>query len=205
MAELVAIAEGLARVRSTPREQEIRVYTRNRAAAQVVSQPKAQLGQEIVYQIYTEAHRLEDRNNCIVLVKLPVGTESTIAKRAKTAARASTEPDWGAARHLRTAKSTITSLRNAGKETTSHFRSHVGRFTRRIDVTLPGPRLRMLYDTLARKQASTLAQWRTGMARLNSYLYSIGAAERRSVHLQTQQGDGRAFPLLLQRMGYAAT
>ena len=35
----------------------------------------------------------------------------------------------------------------------------------------------MLYDNLARKQASSLAQLRTGMARLNSNLYRIGAAE----------------------------
>lgn len=46
-----------------------------------------------------------------------------------------------------------------------------------MDTALPGKHTRMLYDGLKRKEANVLAQLRTGMARLNGYLYRIGAAE----------------------------
>ncbi|KZL63694.1 putative transposable element [Colletotrichum incanum] len=43
-------------------------------------------------------------------------------------------------------------------------------------AALPGKHTRQLYDSLSWKQASILAQLRTGMARLNWYLHQIGAA-----------------------------
>ena len=46
-----------------------------------------------------------------------------------------------------------------------------------MDAALPGKHTRSLYDGLKRSEASTLAQLRTGMARLNGYLHRIGAAE----------------------------
>jgi hypothetical protein len=46
-----------------------------------------------------------------------------------------------------------------------------------IDTALPGKHTRNLYDGLNRKEAKTLAQLRTGMIRLNSYLKRIGAAD----------------------------
>lgn len=52
----------------------------------------------------------------------------------------------------------------------------VGRHSRKVDSALPGKHTRLLYDQLPWKEASVLAQLRTGMARLNGYLYQIGAA-----------------------------
>src|SRR5436305_1421569 len=45
-----------------------------------------------------------------------------------------------------------------------------------VDAALPGKHTRRLYDQLSRKEASVLAQLRTGMARLNAYLHRIKVA-----------------------------
>jgi len=49
----------------------------------------------------------------------------------------------------------------------------VGKHSKRVDTALPGKHTRKLYDRLSQKEASVLAQLRTGMARLNAYLYQI--------------------------------
>lgn len=46
-----------------------------------------------------------------------------------------------------------------------------------MDTALPGKHTRILYDGLKRREASVLAQLRTGMVRLNGYLHRIGAVE----------------------------
>lgn len=54
---------------------------------------------------------------------------------------------------------------------------NVGRHTKRVDAALPGKHTRQLYDRLSWKEASVLAQLRTGMVRLNGYLYRINVAQ----------------------------
>jgi len=46
-----------------------------------------------------------------------------------------------------------------------------------MDTALPGKHTRELYNKLKRREASVLAQLRTGMTRLNGFLSRIGAAE----------------------------
>ena len=46
-----------------------------------------------------------------------------------------------------------------------------------IPTALPGKHTRRLYDSFKRGEANVLAQLRTGMIRLNGYLYRIEAAE----------------------------
>jgi hypothetical protein len=52
-----------------------------------------------------------------------------------------------------------------------------GNWYSRIDWALPGKHTQALYDRLKRREADDLSQLRTGMARINSYLSKIGAAE----------------------------
>lgn len=52
----------------------------------------------------------------------------------------------------------------------------VGKHSKRIDTALPGKHTRQLYDRPTYKEASVLAQLRTGMARVNTYLSRINAA-----------------------------
>jgi hypothetical protein len=100
-----------------------------------------------------------------------------LAQQAKVAARALTEPDRRASGGLKAAKSTIISVRKAIKKATSSIVDDVGRFTRSLDLALPGPYTQKIYDAVGRKGASVLAQLRTGIARLNGYLHRIGATE----------------------------
>jgi hypothetical protein len=52
----------------------------------------------------------------------------------------------------------------------------IGKHSKRVDAALPGKYTRRLYDKLSWKEASVLAQLRTGIARLNGYLHRIKAA-----------------------------
>ena len=51
----------------------------------------------------------------------------------------------------------------------------VGKHIKRVDAALPGKHTRQLYDHLTFKEARTLSQLRTGMARLNGYLFQVKA------------------------------
>ena len=57
-AEPVAIVEDLSRMGPAVQDQEIRVFTRNLAAALAVSQPRSQSGQSTMDQIDTQTKRL---------------------------------------------------------------------------------------------------------------------------------------------------
>ena len=69
------------------------------------------------------------------------------------------------------------SVRRAAAQAARELNPNVGKYTQKLDRALPGPHTRILYGSLTRKQASVLAQLRTGMARLNAYLHRIGASE----------------------------
>src|SRR5205814_9763122 len=87
-----------------------------------------------------------------------------------------TEPGRTPHRQCQQAKSTI--INNAiAKGETRTLPDGVGKYSREMDTALPGKHTRTLYDTFKRREASVLAQLRTGMARLNGYLHRIGVAE----------------------------
>ena len=96
--------------------------------------------------------------------------------RAKREAKSTTQ--LGAHPGVETpgAKSTRLNVARTKREATASLPEHVGRYSKKIDTALPGKHTRQLYDRLSWKEASILAQLRTGMARLNAYLYRIEAA-----------------------------
>ena len=53
----------------------------------------------------------------------------------------------------------------------------MGGYSKRVDRALPGKHMKALYDNLKRREADVFSQLRIGMARINSYLSKIGAAE----------------------------
>ena len=79
-------------------------------------------------------------------------------------------------------QSTTLNLARSKRGTTKSLPEKVGRHSKRVDTALLGKHTRKLYDDLTWKEANLLAQLRTGMARLNTYLYRIKAA-------QTEQCD----------------
>lgn len=74
-------------------------------------------------------------------------------------------------------KSTTLSLARSQAVPRNTLPAGVGKHAKRVDAALPGKHTRLLYDHLSWKEASVLAQLRTGMARLNGYLYRINAAD----------------------------
>ncbi|TIA49187.1 hypothetical protein D6C77_09651 [Aureobasidium pullulans] len=62
-------------------------------------------------------------------------------------------------------------------QATAHVPTTIGDAVRRIDAGWPGGHTRRMYDELSKRQASVVAQLRTGMTPLNGYLHNIKAAE----------------------------
>ena len=119
---------------------------------------------------------LRKGGNSISIVWVPSQGNFDLGKRAKEAARQATEQDRAPQGQYQQAKSTvINNVIARGKART--LPDGVGKYSREIDTALPGKHTRTLYDALKRREASVLAQLRTGMARLNGYLHQIGAAE----------------------------
>jgi hypothetical protein len=73
-------------------------------------------------------------------------------------------------------KSTTLNLAQAQAATTKALLEDVGRHIKQVDAALPGKHTRQLYDGLLWNKATVLAQLRTGIARLNKYLYQINVA-----------------------------
>lgn len=174
-AELAAIAHGL-NCLPEMKHQVVVILTSNRSAAQAIENPRQQSGQSHIRRIYDAVGKLREDGNRVNLIWLPSGGELKIQKIAKMSARHATEPYVTPRKGAIKAKTTIlsgirTSLRNERK-----LPDGVGRHSKKVDVALPGKHTRLLYNQLSWKEASVLAQLRTGMARLNGYLYQIRAA-----------------------------
>ena len=70
-------------------------------------------------------------------------------------------------------QSTTLNIVRSKRDTIRSLLEKIGKYSKKVNVVLPGKHTRDLYDRLSRKEASVLAQLRTGMARLNAYLYRI--------------------------------
>ena len=96
---------------------------------------------------------------------------------AKKEARGATRPNQHPSGNTYLASSTI--FNNAVKtiSTTRPIPERIGRYSKEVDTALPGRHTRIIYDNLNRNDARILVQLRTGMIRLNSYLFKIKAAD----------------------------
>ncbi|GIZ38771.1 hypothetical protein CKM354_000217300 [Cercospora kikuchii] len=174
-AALIALAEGLAQIPLSTVSRNIYLFSDNRAALQAVCRPRQQSGQETIQQIYKSAWALQGHNT-VRLAWCPT-PEFELGQKAKEAAKAATEPGQIPQSTRPAARSTAISHLKAETRKRRQPIEGVGKHIRRIDTAIPGPHTRMVYDRLGSKQASVLAQLRTGMSRLNGYLHRIGAAE----------------------------
>ena len=73
-------------------------------------------------------------------------------------------------------RSTTLNIAQSKRGTSNYLLDKVGAHSKRVDAALLGKHTRVLYKHLSRKEAGILAQLRTGIARLNGYLYCIRAA-----------------------------
>ena len=107
---------------------------------------------------------------------IPTYDGDKLKKTAKEKAKKATRPEAQLQTQRPGMKSTMLSAARSKRGMTSCLPEKVGKYSKRVDIALPGKHTRKLYDKLSWKEASILAQLRTGMARLNGYLHRINAA-----------------------------
>jgi len=173
--ELAAMAHALSRLPQR-RYRSITLLTRNKAAVLTIRNPRQPSGQEHVCSIYKSIRKLKRENNKIAVVWLQPAQDDELWTRAKEKAKEATRQGSEPQTESPRARSTTLSVARARRGTTRSLPDKVGKLSKRVDTALPGKHTRKLYDQLTWKEASVLAQLRTGMARLNSYLSVIKAA-----------------------------
>ncbi|KAL3713548.1 hypothetical protein TMatcc_002251 [Talaromyces marneffei ATCC 18224] len=176
-AELEAIATSLERIPWQTYQRCIFILSSNRSALSAISQPRQQSGQESIQRIYKRVQYLQQQGNAVVTIWIPTHSDMAVKQQAKAEARKATRVESPPEKPPHQAKSTAIRLALAERQQEWTLPEHVGRYSRTVDIALPGKHTRNLYNRLNRKEAKILAQLRTGMTRLNSYLYRIGAVD----------------------------
>ena len=117
-------------------------------------------------------------NNSVKMIWVPSRNEDvSIGYEAKKQAQRATKAECTAQTMPYQARSTRIRLMAARLSQQRRLPYRIGGYSKRIDRALPGKHTNVLYDSLKRREADVFAQLRTGMARINSHLCKIGAAE----------------------------
>jgi ribonuclease HI len=175
-AELAAMAHAL-NMAVGLKDYRITLLTSNKAAALTLRNPRQQSGQEFVCQLYKLMRKLRKNGNQINIRWISTSEDNKLRGLAKEQARAATQEDALPQERVPKMKSTTLNIARSQAVPSNDLPANVGRHAKRVDAALPGKHTRQLYDRLSWKEASVLAQLRTGMARLNGYLYRINVAD----------------------------
>ncbi|KAJ5865178.1 uncharacterized protein N7529_007094 [Penicillium soppii] len=175
-AELAAMAHTLKTLVGL-KDFRITLITSNKGAALMLKNPRPRSGQEFVCQIYKLMRRLQKHGNQISVRWIPTSEDNKLLGLAKEQARAATKEDAILQGQVPKMKSTTLKIARTQAIPSSKLPESIGKHSRRVDKALPGKHTRQLYDRLSWKEASVLSQLRTGMARLNGYLFRINAAK----------------------------
>ena len=173
--ELAAMGDGLDALPKL-RFRHILLTTRNKAAVQTLQKPRQQSGQRFIRRIYKLVRTLKRYGNMVTVAWLPTNEGDELSKIAKDKAKAATSQGCTPPSQLPSMRSTTLNLTRVKLASTKKLPENVGQHSKRIDKALPGKHTRQLYEGLSWKEATVLAQLRTGMARLNVYLHRINAA-----------------------------
>jgi len=139
-----------------------------------LSRPYQQSGQGFITCIYDSVEKLVGKEN-IVSVGWDSPSRNKLLQAAKRQAKVATQQ--GAVPEVPFPVMKSTTLNNERRNLRSErcIPEGVGRFSKKIDVALPGGHTREIYEEWSWRQRSTLAQLRTDMAKLNGYLHRIKA------------------------------
>ena len=173
--EFAAIGHALRLIQDI-RYRKIILATSNKAAVMALERPHQQSGQRYLCQAYDAIRALRNAGNRISVVWIQAGTSNELLNRAKAKAKDATQQ--GVIPHTQDPAMRSTALRIAWAKRAppTTLPDKVGRHSNKVDVALPGEHNRLLYNNLSRSEAGVLAQLRTGMAKLNTYLHYIEAA-----------------------------
>jgi ribonuclease HI len=173
--ELAAMARALSLLPQL-RFRRIALLTSNKAVVLSLRHPRQQSGQEYICRIYNFIRRLRKEGNTVTVIWTPAHDENKLKKIAKDRAQKATGPKARPPTQRPGMKSTMLNAARAKRGPTRYLPEKVGSHSKRVDTALPGRHTKRLYDKLSWNEANVLAQLRTGMARLNSYLHRINAA-----------------------------
>ena len=177
-AELAAVAVALTCPPVFLQRKSITILTSNQAVLLAIGNPQQQSGQDSLKQIYRALHQLRERGSTVQGQWVPGRRKLKVTDRARSAAKMSTDLGRKPKEQSRQAKSTAHhDMKRRITTAKEELPSGVGRHSREVDGALPGQHTKALYDAFEKKEASTLVQLRTGMARLNSYLHRIGVSD----------------------------
>ena len=176
-AELAAVAMAVTHPPVHLHNRTITILTSNRAALLAISRPRQQSGQDSIKQIYIGVRALREGGNTVRAQWVPSRRNLELSGLAKRAAKKSTEPGRTPQTQSQQVKATVLHEMKRGITANAVLPEGVGRHSKDIDAALPGKHTQAMYDALNKNEAGVLAQLRTGMARINAYLYRIGASE----------------------------
>ena len=177
-AELEAVATALRSIPPSLVAQDVTIAVGNRSVVAAIRRPQQQSGQCTISGIYDQMKRLRKRGCTVRLMWVPAGEEEFAPRQlAKAAAKRATERDCEAEMPWYQTRTTTLRLALAQGRAREQLPESVGKYSKRIDKALPGKHTRAIYDSLKREESDVLAQLRTGMVRLNSYLRRIGATD----------------------------
>jgi ribonuclease HI len=175
-AELAAMAHALNMVVGL-KDYRITLLTSNKAAALTLRNPRQQSGQEFVCQQYKLMRKLRRNGNQINIRWIRTSDDNKLRGLAKEQARAAKQEDALPQERVPRLKSTTLNIARSQAVPSNDLPVNVGRHAKRVHAALQGKHTQQLYGRLSWKEATVLAQLRTGMARLNGYLYRINGAD----------------------------
>jgi ribonuclease HI len=143
--------------------RSVAVLTSNRAAVFTIRNPRQQSGQEYIGCIYDSINALEDKGNMVAVMWVPTSAEHRLLETAKREAQSASRDGAVPLRKFPKNRSTTLNMARSSQRTSKQLLDNVGKFSKRVDAAHPGKHTRLLYDGLSRREASVLAQLRTGM------------------------------------------
>ena len=142
---------------------------------------------------------LRERGNTVRGQWVPSLRNLDVSGLAKRAAKKSTERGKTAEGQSQQAKATILRKMRRRIEANVALPEGVGKHSKDIDAAFPGKHTKAIYDTLNKREAGTLAQLRTGMARINTYLHRIEASDTDQCGCGTAKETVKHFLFLCAR------
>jgi hypothetical protein len=155
------------------------LFTDSQAALKSLASPRQQSGQFILRSILDEVQALgRIQGTKIEFRWVPAHAGVKLNEAANEQARIATEKDSTPQQPHLPRLATVACREDTNYLTKREMSAtEKDSFRRHIDQAIPGKHTRTLYDRLSKKDASVLAQLRTGKCRLNHYLARINAAQ----------------------------
>jgi len=178
ISELIAILTALRGLKAAKiQNQNISIISSNRGALLSIKNPKIQSGQQQIQDIYNITQMLNISGNTIEGVWISKKDEYQLQKLAKEAAKKATQIEWIPQEGRIQAKAPLLTDAKRKYQKNTVIPNQVGVYSTNMDAALPGKHTKKMYDLLTKSEARILAQLRTGMAKLNGFLFRIKATD----------------------------